>query len=44
MNLAVGVGVGLLLCITHSVLRNSDELFLEEDDAVNGGLIGPNLR
>ncbi|CAL9243768.1 unnamed protein product [Arabidopsis halleri] len=44
VNLAVGVSVGLLLCIIHSVLRNSDELFLEEDDAVTGGLIGSNLR
>ncbi|KAG7534426.1 Prenylated rab acceptor PRA1, partial [Arabidopsis thaliana x Arabidopsis arenosa] len=44
VNLAVGVSVGLLLCIIHSVLKNSDELFLEEDDAVTGGLIGSNLR
>ncbi|CAA7062606.1 unnamed protein product [Microthlaspi erraticum] len=43
-SLAIGVGVGLLLCITHSVIRNSDGLFLEEDDAVTGGLIGFNLR
>ncbi|ESQ42815.1 hypothetical protein EUTSA_v10014771mg [Eutrema salsugineum] len=44
VSLAIGVGVGLLLCTIHSVLRNSDELFLEEDDAVTGGLIGSNLR
>lgn len=44
VNLAVGVGIGLLLCIVHSVLRNSDELFLEEADAINGGLIGSNRR
>ncbi|VVB16187.1 unnamed protein product [Arabis nemorensis] len=44
VNLAVGVVVGLLLCAIHSVLRNSDGLFLEEDDAVTGGLIGSNCR
>ncbi|KFK27203.1 hypothetical protein AALP_AA8G348900 [Arabis alpina] len=44
VNLAVGVVVGLLLCAIHSVFRNSDELFLEEDDAVTGGLIGSNYR
>ncbi|CAH2069774.1 unnamed protein product [Thlaspi arvense] len=44
VSLAEGVSAGLLLCAIHSVLRNSDELFLEEDDAVNGGLIGSNLR
>lgn len=44
VNLAVGVGVGLLLCTIHSVLRSSDEIYLEEDGAVNGGLIGSNRR
>ncbi|EOA15175.1 hypothetical protein CARUB_v10028561mg [Capsella rubella] len=44
VNLAVGVGIGLLLCIIHSVFRNSDERFLEEEDAVTGGLIGSNRR
>ncbi|XP_010483092.1 PREDICTED: PRA1 family protein G2-like [Camelina sativa] len=44
VNLAVGVGVGLLFCIIHVFIRNSDERFLEEDDAVTGGLIGSNRR
>lgn len=44
VSLAVGVSVGLLLCTVHSLIRNSDELFLEEDDAITGGLIGSNRR
>lgn len=44
VSLAVGVGVGLLLCTVHSLIRNSDGVFLEEDDAITGGLIGSNGR
>ncbi|CAH8301436.1 unnamed protein product [Eruca vesicaria subsp. sativa] len=44
VSLVVGVSVGLLLCTVHSLIRNSDEIFLEEDDAVTGGLIGSSRR
>ncbi|XP_010539358.1 PREDICTED: PRA1 family protein G2 [Tarenaya hassleriana] len=40
VSLAVGVSVGLLLCAFHAAFRKSDGLFLDEDDAVAGGLIG----
>ncbi|KAH7861829.1 hypothetical protein Vadar_031414 [Vaccinium darrowii] len=39
--LLVGVAVGVLICAVHGVVRNSQGLFLDEDDAVSSGLIVP---
>lgn len=39
--LLIGVAVGVLICAVHAVVRNPQGLFLDEDDAVSSGLIGP---
>ncbi|XP_022717866.1 PRA1 family protein G2 [Durio zibethinus] len=38
-NLALGFGIGVLVCGVHALLRNSDGLFLDENDAVSTGLV-----
>ncbi|KAL4311904.1 hypothetical protein GQ457_01G050030 [Hibiscus cannabinus] len=39
--LALGLGIGVLICGAHALLRNSDGLFIDEDDAVSTGLVRP---
>ncbi|XVE80656.1 hypothetical protein DITRI_Ditri14bG0156400 [Diplodiscus trichospermus] len=38
-NLALGLGIGVLVCGVHALLRNSDGLFLDENDAASAGLV-----
>ncbi|XP_021288358.1 LOW QUALITY PROTEIN: PRA1 family protein G2 [Herrania umbratica] len=38
-NLALGLAIGVLVCGVHALLRNSDGLFLDENDAVSTGLV-----
>ncbi|KAB2068424.1 hypothetical protein ES319_A08G030700v1 [Gossypium barbadense] len=38
-NLSLGLGIGVLVCGVHALLRNSDGLFLDENDAVSTGLV-----
>lgn len=39
--LILGLGVGLLVCGLHGLIRDPEGLFLDENDAVSAGLIGP---
>ncbi|OMO83842.1 Prenylated rab acceptor PRA1 [Corchorus capsularis] len=38
-NLALGLVIGVLVCGVHAILRNSDGLFLDENDAISTGLV-----
>lgn len=40
-NLLIGISAGLVLLAIHGLLRNSEGLFLDENDAVTNGLISP---
>lgn len=37
--LAIGISVGVLISTVHGVFRDTDGLFLDEDDAASNGLI-----
>ncbi|XP_021905895.1 PRA1 family protein G2 [Carica papaya] len=37
--LALGLAIGLLVCAVHAVFRNSDGLFLDEEEAASRGLV-----
>lgn len=39
--LILGLGVGFLVCGLHGLIRDPEGLFLDENDAVSAGLIGP---
>ncbi|KAM1494486.1 hypothetical protein ACFX2K_029265 [Malus domestica] len=41
VNVTLGLGVGLVLCGVHGLLRNTEGLFLNENEAASQGLIGP---
>ena len=38
-NLALRLGIGVLICGVHALVRNSDGLFLDENDAISTGLV-----
>ncbi|CAN6693230.1 unnamed protein product [Malus baccata var. baccata] len=40
-SVALGLGVGLMLCAVHGLLTNTEGLFLNETEAASQGLIGP---
>lgn len=42
--LFIGVSVGFLISAVHGVFRDTDGLFLDEDDAVSNGLIASGSR
>ncbi|XP_068311079.1 PRA1 family protein G2-like [Pyrus communis] len=41
VKVTLGLGVGLVLCGVHGLLRNTEGLFLNENEAASQGLIGP---
>lgn len=42
-SLLVGISVGILIAVGHGVFRNPEGLFLDENDAMDSGLIGSNV-
>ncbi|KAG9143167.1 hypothetical protein Leryth_027323 [Lithospermum erythrorhizon] len=38
-HLLVGFSIGVLLCFLHGAFKNPEGLFLDENDAVSGGLV-----
>ena len=38
-NLALGLGIGVFICGVHTLLRNFDGLFLDENNTVSIGLV-----
>ncbi|EPS68862.1 hypothetical protein M569_05906 [Genlisea aurea] len=40
--LTIGIGVGILVSAVHILLRNTEDSFLDENDAVSSGLIAAN--
>ncbi|KAM5582840.1 PRA1 family protein G2 [Rosa sericea] len=40
-NVVLGLGIGLLVCGLHGLVRDPEGLFLNENEAASAGLIGP---